>query len=71
MKRMHPSASLRGPSAGDMEAAKKEFLDRAIPFMLAKFYKAEGYGIDWRKCKLEELDFHINLAEEFAKTEAV
>jgi hypothetical protein len=47
-----------------MEAAKKEFLARAIPFMLAKFYKAETYGIDWRRCKLEELDFFINLAQE-------
>jgi hypothetical protein len=47
-----------------MEAAKKEFLARAIPFMLAKFYKAETYGIDWRHCKLEELDFFIHLAQE-------
>jgi hypothetical protein len=50
-----------------MEKAKSEFLARAIPFMLAKFYKAEQYGIDWRACKLEELDGQIYLAEEFAK----
>lgn len=47
-----------------MESAKKEFLARAIPFMLAKFYRAEEHGIDWRRCKLEELDFYINLAKE-------
>lgn len=58
-------------SATTMEAAKKEFLARAIPFMLAKFYRAEALGVDWRHCKLEELDGHIILAEEFAKpTEA-
>jgi hypothetical protein len=54
-----------GPSA--QEEAKREFLSRAIPFMLAKFYKAEAYGINWRAIRLEELDGHIILAEEFAK----
>lgn len=63
MKKVSPS--LRS-GASPLEEAKTEFLARAIPFMLAKFYKAEKFGIDWRRCKLEELDFHINLAEEFA-----
>lgn len=66
MGRVAPSLR-SGPSAGEMEAAKKEFLGRAIPFMLAKFFKAEAFGIDWRRCKLEELDFLIDLAEEAAR----
>lgn len=52
-------------SVTTLEAAKKEFLARAIPFMLAKFYRAEALGVDWRHCRLEELDAHIILAEEF------
>lgn len=55
------------PEEKTMDEAKREFLARAIPFMLAKFYKAEQYGVNWRTCKLEQLDDLIFLAEEFAK----
>ncbi|OGT58056.1 MAG: hypothetical protein A3E01_06600 [Gammaproteobacteria bacterium RIFCSPHIGHO2_12_FULL_63_22] len=58
-----------GPSVEDksLEEAKKRFLKRAIPFMLAKFYRAEALGVDWENTMLEHLDAHIILAEEFAK----
>jgi hypothetical protein len=64
MKRQRRFAVSAEPS---LEEAKREFLERATPFMLAKFYKAETYGVDWRRCKLEELDFYNNLAEEATK----
>ncbi len=60
-------ARLAGPVDLDLTEAKDAFLARAIPFMLAKFYKAEAHGIDWRRIKFEELDAHIILAQEFAK----
>lgn len=58
-----------GPSAKEksLEDARKRFLARAIPYMLAKFYRAEALGVDWENNLLEHLDANIILAEEFAK----
>lgn len=53
--------------APSMEKSRKEFLARWIPMGIRLWSEAEGYGIDWRKCRLEELDFLISLAEQTAE----
>ena len=42
------------------------FLARWIPWGMAKLARAEAFGIPWERIPLEQLDDHINLAEEFA-----
>lgn len=59
----------RKPASDARAAARKEFIAKAMPYMMAMFNKAEAYGIDWRKIPMSQLSSQIILAEEFSSPE--
>lgn len=66
MKGNSVAASPRASRPGEenpMAKSRKEFLRRWIPMGVKLWAECEGHQIDWRRHRLEELDFLITLAE--------
>lgn len=62
--RVPPSAVADATKKHDpMGLSRKEFMARWIPMGVDLWARCEGYGIDWRRHRLEELDFLCDLAE--------